>query len=202
MVAPLLIAVGFVPELVIADTAVVPPSHRRRKIPKIVVIVRWGQHASHFHRQRPAPVWRITQPGNDLNLVRLGQIHNIVVLLPGRAKRLVPPIFKIPLSVNLNIFPDKLLPDEAKAGRMGQFQAQGPLFKLNFLLQEGVDAKRDDICVVGDYFGCQVGLGANGRIQPMHHPAQLRQHDILPRQLIQGTNRRPQCNHQQQATNR
>jgi hypothetical protein len=169
--------------------AAVALGHGGGEVPEVVEVVGWGV-AAQLVAASPAPGWRIAQPGDDRNVARFGQLHDLVVLGPGiDAGRVVAPVDEIALGVNLDVFPRELLADEAQAGGARQVENLGALGRLGFLLQEGVDAEGADGGEgqrrPGDGRRSQVGLGADGGVEPVDDAGRLPAQLLLARQVIE-----------------
>jgi hypothetical protein len=107
------------------EIAIVLEAVRRCKCPSLVPL-------------GAAPSRRVAQTGDDLQVVLLGEVHNLIVFLPGRAIGIVATVLEVAFAVDFDVFPGELLPDPVKAGVGDHLHGALPLLRFDFLLQEGV----------------------------------------------------------------
>ena len=114
--APLGVDVGFVPDLVVADPSPVAGRHGVHEVAEVIKIIRWSEvpRASSSWRDSGR---RVAQASDDLDMpYSLRQVDDVVVLLPGRAVRLVAPVLEVALAVDLDVLPGELLANPPEAG--------------------------------------------------------------------------------------
>ncbi len=133
LLAPLGVDVGLVPDLVVFDAPPVAAYHRVDEVAEVVEIVRRGQGASGVPVVA-RPSRGIGEAGDDFEPVFLGQLDDVIVLLPGRAMRLVAAVLEIALAVDLDVLPGELLANPAEAGLADHPERPLALLWLHLLL--------------------------------------------------------------------
>jgi hypothetical protein len=83
--------------------------------------------------------------------------------------------------VNLNILPLKLLADKLDARLIQHLKTLFPNLRQHFILEEGIHTERRNLGKLVHFSWGEIGLGANGRIRPMHQPSNLPGKFFLPR---------------------
>ncbi len=137
------------------------------EVPPVVKIIR-RRVGTYRVGQRPGPARRITQAGNDLQVVQLGEADDVIVLGPGIdridltvASKIVAAIDEIALPVDLNILPRELLPNPLEARIRDHLQGPVTLLFLDLLMQKDIDPKGVDASVGYGSIGSSLGLGMN-----------------------------------------
>ena len=96
----------------------------------------------------------------------LGETHDLVVLLPGRAVGLVAAVLEIALAVDFDVLPGELLAQPVEAGLGCQLHRLLALGGLDLLVEEDVDAERVDVGVADGGIGRQVERRPRRRRRP------------------------------------
>ncbi len=193
---PLLVAVGLIPDLIVADAAAVAPGHGGGKVGEVVEVVGRGVVAQRV-ALGAAPGRRVAQAGDDGHAAGLGQGDDLIVLGPGvDAGRVVAPVDEVAAGVDLDVLPGELLADGAEAGAGHQVEDAGALLWLGLLLQEGIDGERADGGIgqgrTGHGRRVEARLGANGRVEPVDEAGGLAACGLFAGQVIEGAGVRPQ----------
>ncbi len=115
LLAPFVVDVGLVPQLVVAHAS---PVARDDGVDVIAPVGQGvgGGVGTDGVGQRASPGGRVAQAGDDFQAVLFGQAHDVIVLLPGGAVGFVPSVLEVALAVDLDVLPGKLLADPVEAG--------------------------------------------------------------------------------------
>ena len=93
-----------------------------------------------------------------LQAILLGQVDDVVVLLPSRPVRFVAAVLEVALAVDFDVFPGEFLAQELEAGVGGHLHGELALSGVHLLLQEDVHAEGADVR--------QVHRGVRLQLQP------------------------------------
>ena len=137
--APLMCQIGFVPQLIVRDAALVALSEDRNEVAEVGKIRR-----RRFRRCAglPGPRRGAVDADDKLEVKLLGKVDDFVKLLPGR---LLPGLVEeLTLAVLFDLFPGELLLNPLDAGVAGHLKGLFFFPELDLFVQKGIGAPRID----------------------------------------------------------
>src|SRR5690606_37305113 len=101
----------------------------------------------------PRPAGRLLEPGDDLDVTFLGQLHQVIELVPGVV---AVDVDVVALGVRLDVKPAEDLTDVTEAGVSDHVHRAAHHLGVGFLVEEGIDTHRVEVGV-GDRVHADAG---------------------------------------------